>query len=204
MKIICVGRNYVAHALELKNEVPEEPVLFIKPETALLDYRQPFVYPHFTKDLHHECEIVLKVCNTGSKITEEAALDYIDEITLGIDFTARDVQTILKEKRLPWEKAKAFDHAAVVGNFIPFDETLKNKTLHFTLQKNEEIVQNGDSSLMIFPIKQLISNISQYFTLLPGDLIFTGTPAGVGPCVTGDKLVGVLERKEMFSFVIHE
>lgn len=167
-----------------------------------MDYRQPFTYPDFTNDLHHECEIVLKVCKAGSKIKEEDALDYVDEITLGIDFTARDVQTILKEKRLPWEKAKAFDHAAVVGDFIPFDETLKGKTLHFSLRKNEEIVQIGDSSLMIFPVRQLISNISEYFTLLPGDLLFTGTPAGVGPCKKEDRLVGILEGQEMFSFSI--
>ncbi len=202
MKIICVGRNYVAHALELKNEVPEEPVLFIKPETSFLDYHETFQYPSFTKDLHHECEIVLKVCKKGTKIKEQEALDYVNEITLGIDFTARDIQTILKEKRLPWEKAKAFDHSAVIGDFIPFDEKLKEETLHFTLQKNNEIVQNGDSSLMIFPMRQLISNISDYFTLLPGDLIFTGTPAGVGPCVKGDRLIGVLKGKELFDFSI--
>lgn len=202
MKIICVGRNYVAHALELKNEVPEEPVLFIKPETSLLDYHQPFTYPSFTKDLHHECEIVLKVCKEGSKIKEADALDYVNEITLGIDFTARDVQAILKEKRLPWEKAKAFDNAAVVGDFLPFDDTLKNKTLHFSLQKNDSFVQNGDSSLMIFPMQQLISHISDYFTLLPGDLIFTGTPAGVGSCQVDDFLIGVLEDKELFAFSI--
>ncbi|MFT4203628.1 MAG: fumarylacetoacetate hydrolase family protein [Chitinophagaceae bacterium] len=202
MKIICVGRNYVAHALELKNEVPDEPVLFIKPGTSYLDYHQPFVYPDFTKDLHHECEIVLKVSKKGSKIEEKSALDYVNEITLGIDFTARDIQTILKEKRLPWEKAKAFDHAAVIGDFIPFDEILKQKTLHFSLKKNDTTVQDGDSSLMIFPMPKLISNISDYFTLLPGDLIFTGTPAGVGPCVKGDRLIGVLEGKEMFSFEI--
>lgn len=202
MKIICVGRNYVAHALELKNEVPDEPVLFIKPETSYLDYHEKFRYPNFTQDLHHECEIVLRVSKKGSHIKEEDAFDYIGEMTLGIDFTARDVQSRLKEKRLPWEKAKAFDQAAVVGDFIPFDEKMKTQTLHFTLQKNDSIVQNGDSSLMIFPMKQLIAHISEYFTLLPGDLIFTGTPAGVGPCIVGDRLVGILEGKELFSFSI--
>lgn len=202
MKIICVGRNYVAHALELKNEVPEEPVLFIKPETAFLDYREPFTYPLFTKDLHHECEIVLKVCKQATAISDKDALDYVDEITLGIDFTARDIQNKLKEKRLPWEKAKAFDNAAVVGQFIPFTDEWKKQTLHFTLQKNNETVQIGDSSLMIFTIPKLIANISEYFTLMPGDLIFTGTPAGVGPCVKGDQLVGKLEEKELFSFFV--
>ncbi|PZP39426.1 MAG: 2-hydroxyhepta-2,4-diene-1,7-dioate isomerase [Pseudopedobacter saltans] len=202
MKIICVGRNYVAHALELKNEVPQEPVLFIKPETSFLDYHGVFSYPDFTKDLHHECEIVLKVNKKGSKIKEEDALNHIGEISLGIDFTARDVQSKLKEKSLPWEKAKAFDNAAVLGDFIPFDEKMKTQTLHFTLKKNDETVQVGDSSLMIFPMKLLIANISEYFTLLPGDLIFTGTPAGVGPCAVGDNLVGTFENKEMFSFSI--
>lgn len=203
MKIICVGRNYVAHALELKNEVPDEPVLFIKPQSAYLPYTQPFSYPDFTNDLNYECELVLKIARNGKKITPAAALDYVDEITLGIDFTARDVQTVLKEKRLPWEKAKAFDQSAVVGNFIPFTKEMKRNPIHFTLSKDDEIVQNGDSGLMIFPMPYLISNISQYFSLNIGDLIFTGTPAGVGPCVVGDQLEGFLENKKLFSFKIH-
>lgn len=202
MKIICVGRNYVAHALELNNEVPDEPVLFMKPQTALLDYRRPFLYPAFTNELHYECEIVLKVGGNGKQVFPSKALNYISHISLGIDFTARDVQDMLKEKRLPWEKAKAFDSSAVVGDFIPFTDEMKKNPLHFTLTKDDETVQRGDTSLMIFPFRKLIANISEYFTLNIGDMIFTGTPAGVGPCVVGDKFEGFLEGAKLFSFMV--
>lgn len=204
MKIICVGRNYVAHALELQNEVPDEPVLFMKPESAYLYYKDKFHYPKFTQDLHYECELVLKVSQTGTNLTAENAFDYVDEISLGIDFTARDIQTKLKAKSLPWEKAKAFDHSAIIGDFIPFTAEMKSQHLLYTLEKNDAIMQNGDTDLMIFPMRNLIAAITQYFTIEPGDLIFTGTPAGVGASKIGDHFIGKLGSEELLEFTIYE
>jgi 2-keto-4-pentenoate hydratase/2-oxohepta-3-ene-1,7-dioic acid hydratase in catechol pathway len=198
MKIICVGRNYAAHARELGNEVPEEPVLFMKPSTALLAVGSDFCYPAFTKDLHYEAELVLRVSKLGSRIVS-GAMDYVDAITVGIDFTARDVQAELKKKGLPWEKAKAWDQAAILGAW----QDIPSGEIHFSLKKNGEWVQRGSTDCMIFPFDTLIAHISQYFTLEPGDLIYTGTPAGVGPCVVGDVLEGYFEDQPVFSLIIH-
>ena len=198
MKIICVGRNYAAHARELGNEIPEEPVIFMKPSTALLSVGTDFHYPAFTKDLQYEAELVLRVSKLGSRIVS-GAMDYVDAITVGIDFTARDVQAELKKKGLPWEKAKAWDQAAILGNW----QAIPEGEIHFSLNKNGNPVQQGSTNYMIFPFDVLIAHISQYFTLEPGDLIYTGTPAGVGPCVAGDVLEGYFEDQSVFSLIIH-
>ncbi|MGZ5242904.1 MAG: fumarylacetoacetate hydrolase family protein [Bacteroidia bacterium] len=202
MKIICVGRNYGAHAKELGNEVPDEPVIFMKPDTALLKDNKPFYLPDWSQDIHYEAELVFKVGRNGKYISEAHAYKYVDEITLGIDFTARDVQNKLKSKGLPWELAKAFDGSAVVGKFINI-AALKNKDeIDFSLQKNGETVQKALSSEMIFPLTKLISFVSRYISLKQGDLIFTGTPQGVGPVAIGDQLRGFLENEEVFDFKI--
>jgi 2-keto-4-pentenoate hydratase/2-oxohepta-3-ene-1,7-dioic acid hydratase in catechol pathway len=198
MKIICVGRNYAEHARELGNEIPEEPVIFMKPSTALLPVGSDFQYPAFTMDLHYEAELVLRVAKRGSKIKSDA-LTYIDAITVGIDFTARDLQAELKKKGLPWEKAKAWDQAAILGNW----QAIPEGEIHFSLKKNGNLVQQGSTNYMIFPFDFLIAHISEYFTLEPGDLIYTGTPAGVGPCVAGDLLEGYFEDQSVFSLIIH-
>lgn len=202
MKIFCVGRNYVAHAKELGNDVPDEPVIFMKPETALLSSSSKLKYPSFTKDLHYEAELVIHISKEGKNILLEDAASYYDKITVGIDFTARDLQSQLKSKGLPWEKAKAFDNSAVVGNWVDLQTGTDLKNSHFTLEKNNKVVQNGDSQFMLFSIDQVIANISTYFSLQPGDLLFTGTPEGVGPCASGDNLVGFLEGEEVFSIEI--
>ena len=199
MKIFCVGRNYVAHAEELGNEVPDEPVIFIKPETALLPSGAKFKYPDFTKDLHYEAELVFQICKDGKNISVENAVSYYDKMTVGIDFTARDIQSKLKTKGLPWEKAKAFDHSAVIGDWVDLKPSTNTKDIHFTFEKNNEVVQIGHTHLMLFSIDQVIANISIYFSLNVGDLIFTGTPQGVGECVPGDNLVGILEGQQVFS-----
>lgn len=199
MKIICVGRNYAAHAKELGNEVPEDPVIFLKPSTSLLVDGDTFHYPSFTSDLHYEAELVLRIGKKGRNISTSDALQYVDAITVGIDFTARDVQAALKAKGLPWEKAKAWDQAAVVGNWNP----MRTGQVHFSMTKNGTTVQEGDTQLMIFPFDHLLAHISIYFSLEPGDLIFTGTPAGVGPCVAGDVLEGFLEGQSVFTLNIH-
>ncbi|MBU3744492.1 MAG: fumarylacetoacetate hydrolase family protein [Sediminibacterium sp.] len=199
MKIVCVGRNYAEHARELGNEVPEEPVIFMKPSTALLGAGQQFHYPAFTSDLHYEAELVLRVSATATNIAAADALHHIDAITVGIDFTARDIQANLKKKGLPWEKAKAWDHSAILGSW----HSIPSGEIHFSLKKNGEWVQQGSTHYMIFPFDTLVAHISQYFTLEPGDLIYTGTPAGVGPCVAGDVLEGYLENQEVFSLTIH-
>jgi 2-keto-4-pentenoate hydratase/2-oxohepta-3-ene-1,7-dioic acid hydratase in catechol pathway len=203
MNIFCIGRNYVEHAKELGNEVPEEPVIFIKPHTALLKPGSTFHYPSFTKDLHYECELVLKICKGGKNISENEARGYYDQITLGIDFTARDVQNELKKKGLPWEKAKAWDSAAVVGNWkaLPADTDCKN--ISFILNKNGTMVQKGNSGQMINSFDKIISHVSIYFSLNPGDLIFTGTPAGVGPCVQGDELEGFYENESLLKLTVN-
>ncbi len=202
MKIICVGRNYAEHAKELGNEIPEEPVLFMKPKSALLPPNTPFYYPAFTNELHYEVEIVLRVCKNGRYVDDAQAGEYYDAFTIGIDFTARDIQAELKKKGLPWEKAKAWDHSAILGNWVPFTTSILSKAIHFSLEKNGTKVQNGSSEDMIFPFNSIVSHISKYFSLNIGDLIYTGTPAGVGECVTGDLLEGFYEKEKMFAIDI--
>lgn len=202
MKIFCVGRNYVAHAKELGNEVPAEPVIFMKPKSALLQAHTPFYYPEFTNELHYECELVLRISKNGKYIQEKTAGRYYDAITVGIDFTARDVQDELKQKGLPWEKAKSWDNSAAIGKWIPLAEIKDKKNINFSLNKNEETVQTGNSSQMIHQFDQIVSYISNYFSVNIGDLIYTGTPAGVGECVVGDVLDGFLEKEKLFSIEI--
>jgi 2-keto-4-pentenoate hydratase/2-oxohepta-3-ene-1,7-dioic acid hydratase in catechol pathway len=199
MKIICVGRNYADHAKELGNDIPDEPVIFMKPKSALLQSHTPFYYPEFSNELHYECELVLRVCKNGKYIQERHAGNYYNGITVGIDFTARDIQNELKAKGLPWEKAKAFDNSAAVGKFIDVTPALNRKNINFSLLKNKEEVQKGNSGQMIFSFDALISNISNYFSLNIGDLIFTGTPAGVGECVVGDILEVFLEKENLLT-----
>jgi 2-keto-4-pentenoate hydratase/2-oxohepta-3-ene-1,7-dioic acid hydratase in catechol pathway len=203
MKIICIGRNYVAHAHELNNEVPDEPVFFMKPDSSLLRNNDPFYIPDWTKDVHHEIELVIKINRLGKNIEKRFANRYFDEIGLGIDFTARDVQNKLKEKGLPWEKAKAFDQAAVLGGEF-FDKTkfTDPNNISFKLKINDKLVQDGNSNLMIFSFEDIISHVSKYVTLKIGDLIYTGTPAGVGPVKIGDHLEGFLEDKKLLDFMV--
>ncbi|MBZ5857114.1 fumarylacetoacetate hydrolase family protein [Flavihumibacter profundi] len=202
MKIFCIGRNYVAHAKELGNDVPDEPVVFMKPKSALLQSHTPFYYPEFTNELHFECELVLRICKNGKYIQDRYASKYYDAITTGIDFTARDIQNELKEKGLPWEKAKAWDNSAVIGKWVNLDEIKNKKDISFSLQKNKEVVQQGNSNLMIFNFDQIVAHISNYFSVNIGDLVFTGTPAGVGECVVGDELEGYMNDQLMFSVEI--
>ena len=198
MKIICIGRNYRDHAQELNNPVPSKPLIFMKPPSALLINNKPLYYPAFTKDLQYEVEVILKVTKNGRHVQSEFAPGYYQEIGLGIDFTARDVQSELKKKGHPWELAKAFDHSAVVSEFIPLGD-LDPTSLSFHLTQNDTIVQQGNTADLIFDFDYLITYISRFFKLQMGDLIFTGTPAGVGPVHIGDELVGYLEGREMFS-----
>ncbi|MGG9971277.1 fumarylacetoacetate hydrolase family protein [Ferruginibacter sp. SUN002] len=202
MKIICVGRNYAAHAKELGNDVPDEPVIFMKPKNALLQGHTPFYYPEFTNELHYECELVLRVCKNGKYIHEKQAGNYYNGITVGIDFTARDIQNDLMSKGLPWEKCKAFDNSAAIGKFIDIAPTLNKRNINFSLLKNKELVQQGNSGDMIFGFDAIIANISNYFSLNIGDLIFTGTPAGVGECVVGDDLEAFIEKEMLFKLEI--
>jgi 2-keto-4-pentenoate hydratase/2-oxohepta-3-ene-1,7-dioic acid hydratase in catechol pathway len=203
MKIICVGRNYVAHAKELSNEIPDEPVLFMKPDSALLRNNDPFYIPDWTNDVHHEVELIVKISRLGKNIVKKFAHRYYKEIGLGIDFTARDVQNALKDKGLPWEKAKAFDHSAMIcTQFTAIESIPDRNSIHFSLDKNGKTVQSGDSSLMIFSIDDIITHVSKYFTLKIGDLIYTGTPAGVGKVHVGDRLEGFLEGEKKFDFLI--
>ena len=199
MKIICVGRNYADHAKELGNDIPEDPVIFMKPKSALLQSHTPFYYPEFSNELHYECELVLRVCKNGKYIQERHASNYYNGITVGIDFTARDIQDELKKKGLPWEKAKAFDNSAAVGKFIDVTPAMNRKNINFTFYKNKELVQTGNSGDMVFSIDSLIAHISNYFSLNIGDLIFTGTPAGVGECVVGDILEAFLEKDNLLT-----
>ncbi len=199
MKIICIGRNYADHAKELGNDVPDEPVIFMKPKSALLQGHTPFYYPEFTNELHYECELVLRVSKNGKYIPERFASNYYNAVTVGIDFTARDVQDELKAKGLPWEKAKAFDNSAAVGRFIDITPALNRKNINFCLYKNKELVQQGNSGKMIFNFDSIVAHISNYFSLNIGDLIFTGTPAGVGECVVGDELEGFIEDDNLLS-----
>ena len=203
MSIFCIGRNYVAHAHELGNEVPTSPVIFMKPSTAVLAEGKNFTIPSFTNDLHYEGELVLRVCKEGKNLKDPNVLDYCDAITVGIDFTARDLQNKLKEKGLPWEKAKAFDNAAVLGEWHPLTKEILSGPIHYTLAKNGNTVQTGDSSLMIFPLDKILAGITEYFTIYPGDLIYTGTPAGVGPTAKGDVFEGFFEGQSVFSLKVN-
>lgn len=202
MKIFCVGRNYADHAKELGNAVPEEPVIFMKPKTALWQSNTPFYYPEFSNELHYEIELVLHISKNGKYIPENQADTYYDAISVGIDFTARDIQAELKKKGLPWEKAKAWDNSAIVGDWIPLTPELLNKPISFSLFNNKKSVQVGSSSDMIFSFNTIVSHISQYFSLNIGDMIYTGTPAGVGECVVGDTLEGYFEEQKMFELEI--
>ncbi|RVU26725.1 FAA hydrolase family protein [Sandaracinomonas limnophila] len=202
MKIICVGRNYVDHIHELANEKPTEPVLFLKPDSAILEKGKSFYLPKFSNDIHHEIELVFRIGKVGKNIEAKFAHKYIDSYGIGIDFTARDVQSKLKEKGLPWEKAKAFDGSALVSDLKAFSEDLLASDIHFSLIKNGETVQNGHSGLMIWKLPALIEEISKYFTLKTGDLIFTGTPAGVSAVKANDKLEGYLGEEKLFDLNI--
>jgi len=201
MKIICIGRNYVDHAKELNNPVPAEPVFFMKPDTALLKDNEPFYLPEFSNDIHHEIELVVKISKAGKHIQQEFAKNYYEQVTVGIDFTARDVQQQCKEKGLPWEKAKAFDGSAPVGKFIEVDTSQING-LAFHLEINGETKQQGNTSNMLFSVNAIIAYVSKFVTLKTGDLIFTGTPAGVGPVKIGDKLRAYLGNQQLLEFEI--
>ncbi|KAF2079157.1 fumarylacetoacetate hydrolase family protein [Flavobacterium sharifuzzamanii] len=202
MKIICVGRNYANHIEELKNERPSEPVVFMKPDSAVLLKQHPFVIPEFSEDVHHEVEIIVKINKVGKYIEPKFAHKYYDEISVGIDFTARDLQSKLKEKGLPWEKAKAFDGSAVIGDFLPKTDFISMENLNFELRRNSETVQKGNSSMMLWKIDELIAHVSQFFTLKIGDIIFTGTPAGVAAVKPNDILEGFLEDKKLFRIQV--
>lgn len=203
MKIICIGRNYVAHIEELQNEVPDEPVFFMKPDSSLLRNNDPFYIPGWTNDVHHEIELVLRISRLGKGIEKRFAHRYYDAIGLGIDFTARDIQNQLKAKGLPWEKAKAFDRAAVIGgSFISKDNFPDLKNIRFRLDINGNTVQRGNSGLMIYDFEDIVSYVSNYVTLKIGDLIYTGTPSGVGPVQAGDRLVGYLEGDRLLDFQV--
>ena len=202
MKIICVGRNYVEHIEELNNSVPVEPVLFLKPDTAILLKKQAFFIPEFSNNVHHEVEILVKINRVGKHIDKKFAYKYYDEIGLGIDFTARDLQQQLKDTVLPWEKAKGFDGAAVIGKFLPKSTFETIDAIDFSLEKNGKEVQKGNTSLMLWKIDALIENISKYFTLKIGDVIFTGTPSGVSQILPNDTLKGFIENREMFSIKV--
>lgn len=202
MKIICIGRNYTEHIEELKNEKPTEPVIFIKPDSAVLPKEQDFYIPEFSDDVHYEVEVLVKIKRIGKHIKEEFAGTYYDEIGLGIDFTARDLQSKLKDKGLPWEKAKGFDGAAVIGEWMPKSNFKDLNNLNFSLLKNGEAVQKGNTSLMLWKIDEIISYVSTFFMLKKGDVIFTGTPAGVGKVSANDYLTGYLEEAELFNVKI--
>ena len=201
MKIICIGRNYAKHIEELANERPENPVVFLKPDSAILPKKMPFFIPPFSNDIHYEVEVLVKINKVGKHISPKFAHKYYDTVGLGIDFTARDVQAQCKEKGLPWEKAKAFDGSAIVGEFFP-KEDFDLENLSFQLQKNDEVVQDGNTSSMLWKINELISYVSQYFTLKKGDIIFTGTPAGVGKVAENDILTGTIEGKQAFQIKV--
>jgi len=208
MSIFCIGRNYVAHAHELGNEVPTTAIIFMKPDNALLPAGENFTIPSFTNDLHFEGELVLRVSKKGKHLMEQhpngiPVIEYCDAISVGIDFTARDVQNTLKEKGLPWEKAKAFDNAAVLGSWHPLTPEILSGPIHYTLAKNGTTVQAGDSSLMIYPLDKILAAITEYFTIYPGDLIYTGTPAGVGPTARGDEFEGFFEGQSVFSLKVN-
>ncbi len=202
MKIICIGRNYAKHIEELANERPDEPVIFLKPDTALLSAEQDFYIPEFSGDVHHEIELVVKINKAGKHIDTKFAHKYYDDLTVGIDFTARDVQQKLKDKGLPWEKAKAFDGSAVIGRFMSKKNFSSPENLTFGLTNNGNVVQSGNTANMLWKIDEIIAHVSQYFTLKTGDLIFTGTPEGVSAVKAGDVLQGFLDHNQLFSLQI--
>lgn len=202
MKLICIGRNYAEHIKELGNEKPKNPVVFIKPDTSILLKKQPFFIPDFSNDIHYEVEILVKINRVGKHINKKFAHKYYNQIGLGIDFTARDLQNQLKEKGLPWEKAKAFDGSAVIGNWLPLSDIDNINALEFSLKKNNITVQNGNTNQMLLKIDDIIEYVSKYFTLKIGDIIFTGTPSGVGKVNTNDTLKGYIENKELFSILV--
>ena len=202
MKIICIGRNYTDHIEELANERPEDPVVFLKPDTSLVLKNQPFFIPPFSDDVHYEVEVLVRINRIGKHIQQKFSHKYYDEIGLGIDFTARDLQAKLKGKGLPWEKAKAFDGAAVVGDWVNKSELPHIDELQFEMTKNGTVVQQSSSALMLWKVDELIAYVSQFFTLKIGDIIFTGTPAGVGPVVENDVLEGYLEGHQLFSIKV--
>ncbi len=199
MKIICIGRNYAEHAKELNNDIPKEPVIFMKPKGALLLPEKPLYYPEFTDDLQYECEVVVRICKNGKHIQEKFANKYYDQVTLGIDFTARDLQNELKKKGLPWEIAKGFDGSAAVGTFVPITVETNVNNLAFQLKLNSETVQDGHTRNMIFSIDKIITYVSKFFTINIGDLIFTGTPAGVGAVAPDDLLEGYLQGNKVLE-----
>lgn len=202
MKIICIGRNYVAHAKELNNEVPASPVFFMKPDSALVISNRPFFYPDFSEDVHHELEVVIRIDRLGRSIEERYAHTYFSEIGLGVDFTARDLQKKQKEKGLPWEIAKGFDYSAPISEFLPVSKFEDIHNLSFKLDLNGKTVQDGNTSLMIFSFGKIISYVSRFMTLKTGDLIFTGTPAGVGPVAINDRLEAYLEGEKLMDFPV--
>lgn len=202
MKIFCIGRNYVDHAKELNNPVPSEPLVFMKPPTALVVSNKPFYYPDFTRDLHYEGEIVLRICKNGRSVQPEFASRYFDAVAFGIDFTARDLQDKLKQKGQPWEIAKGFDRSAPLSNWLPLGELKDPQHIDFQLKKNGETVQHGNTRDLIFTFETLIVYLSKYFTLQRGDMVFTGTPAGVGPVQIGDVLEGFIEDKHLLTCAI--
>lgn len=202
MKIICIGRNYVNHIAELQNERPDEPVVFLKPDTAILPKGTPFFVPDFSSDVHHEIEILVKINRVGKYIEPKFAHKYYDEIGLGIDFTARDIQQKLKDKGLPWEKSKAFDGSAVIGDFLPKNLFSSDENINFELKNNGLTVQKGNTSHMLWKIDELIAEVSRYFTLKVGDILFTGTPEGVAPVKPGDVLEGFIEEKKLLNLLI--
>lgn len=202
MKIICIGRNYANHIAELQNERPDEPVIFLKPDSAVLPDKAPFVIPDFSSDIHHEIEVIVKINKLGKYIDPKFAHKYYDEIGLGIDFTARDVQNKLKEKGLPWEKAKAFDGSAIIGDFLPKNEFSSTENITFELTNNGQTVQKGNTANMLWKIDEIIAYVSQFFTLKKGDIIFTGTPEGVAKVAPNDVLEGFIENKKILRLQI--
>jgi 2-keto-4-pentenoate hydratase/2-oxohepta-3-ene-1,7-dioic acid hydratase in catechol pathway len=202
MKIFCIGRNYADHAKELNNPIPTEPIIFMKPLTAMMVGNKPLYFPDFTNDLHYEGEIVLRICKNGRSVQPEFAHRYYDSIAFGIDFTARDLQDKLKQKGQPWEIAKGFDRSAPISPWIPIEEIKDRNDIHFQLKKNGEVVQDGHTRDLIFNFDTLICHISRYFTVQKSDLIFTGTPAGVGPVQIGDVLEGFIEDRHLLTCAI--
>jgi 2-keto-4-pentenoate hydratase/2-oxohepta-3-ene-1,7-dioic acid hydratase in catechol pathway len=202
MKIICIGRNYANHIAELQNERPDEPVIFLKPDSAVLPDKAPFVIPDFSSDIHHEIEVIVKINKLGKYIDPKFAHKYYDEIGLGIDFTARDVQNKLKEKGLPWEKAKAFDGSAIIGDFLPKNEFSSTENITFELTNNGQTVQKGNTANMLWKIDEIIAYVSQFFTLKKGDIIFTGTPEGVAKVSPNDVLEAFIENKKVLRLQI--
>ena len=202
MKIICVGRNYAAHAKELNNAVEEEPVIFLKPDTSLLSNNQDFYLPDFSTDIHYEAEVVVKINKPGKHIDEKFAHRYYDAVSVGVDFTARDLQAMLKAKGLPWERAKAFDGSAIIGSFLPLADVGNISDLNFSMSLNGQKVQSANTSEMVFSVDKVIAFVSRFITLKTGDLIYTGTPQGVGKVSVGDHLIGYLGEVELFNFKV--